>query len=94
MSHEAAPPITVWERPADEVSSGMRVGVRAAVFQISGSDRSAVTLSIQVPGEFSQPIDGRTSATLLLSPDEALGLAAWLREAAAAATESAPPMYG
>ena len=51
-----------------EVASGMRVGVRAAGFQVGGDGRSAVTLSIAVPDSFAQPADGGTSATILLTP--------------------------
>jgi hypothetical protein len=77
----------------DEVASGMLVGIRSAVFSIGGSDRSAVTLSISVPDAFVEKFEGGASATILLNPDEAQGLASRLGEAAAAAFGAAPPMY-
>jgi hypothetical protein len=85
VSGEVPQPRTVWERPADEVASGGRVLLRGAVFQIGGQQRSGVVLTIG--GE------GQDSATVLLNPDEAQGLAVWLREAADAALATAPPMY-
>jgi hypothetical protein len=61
--------------------------LRSAVFQIAGGERSAVVLSLGAgQGE-------ATGATVILNPDEAEGLAAWLREAANAALTAAPPMY-
>jgi hypothetical protein len=87
-------PATVWERPLDEVASGMQVGVRSAVFQVAGDGRSAVTLSISVPDAYARAVEGGTSATILLNPDEARGLSGWLDEAADAALKAAPPMYG
>jgi hypothetical protein len=93
MSTEPTEPQTVWERPVDQVASGMRVGVRGAVFSIGGSERSAVTISISVPDAFMETTESGTSATILLNPDEAQGLASWLREAAATALGAAPPMY-
>lgn len=93
MSGNAPEPETVWEQAPDEVASGMRVGVRAAVFQVGGDSRSAVTLSIAVPDSFAQPANGGTSATILLNPDEARALRIWLEDAAAKALKAAPPMY-
>jgi hypothetical protein len=54
----------------------------------------AVTLSVVVPDGHFNAVDGRVAATLLLNPDEAVGIAEWLREAFRAADEAAPPMYG
>ena len=93
MSSLGTEPQTVWERPPDQVASGMRVGVRSAVFSIGGSGRSTVTLSIHVPDDFARTIEGGVAATVLLTPCEAQGLAEWLREAATAALGAAPPMY-
>ncbi len=87
-------PTTVWERSDDETASGMRLATRAATFSIDGARRSAVTLTMQVPEDFGASTGGSVSATILLNPDEAETLAAWLREASVAATQAAPPMYG
>jgi hypothetical protein len=90
---EGPEPQTVWERPLDEVSSGMRIHVRAAVFSMGDSGRSGVTLTIEVPKGFHEPLleDGR-AATILLNPDEARGLSG-LKDAAGAALDAAPPLY-
>jgi hypothetical protein len=47
-----------------------------------------------VPDGFHGLIDGGgASATLLTTPDEARGFAAWLEQAASAADRVGPPLY-
>jgi hypothetical protein len=55
----------------------------------------AVTLTIRVPQDFfnTVPQDGSGVATILLNPNEARGIAAWLNEAAQAADRVGPPLY-
>lgn len=55
----------------------------------------AVTLTIRVPESLFQVVQQNQSgvATILLNPDEARGIAAWLDEAAQAAERVGPPLY-
>lgn len=78
----------------DGTMSGMRVGVRAATFDVGGEQRSAVTLTVVVPDGHFNAVDGGVAATVLLNPDEAAGIAEWLRDAFLAADSAAPSMYG
>ncbi|TDT15406.1 hypothetical protein BDK89_0976 [Ilumatobacter fluminis] len=78
----------------DDTMSGMRVGVRAATFGVGGEQRSAVMLTVVVSDGHFNVVDGGVAATVLLNPDEAAGIAEWLREAVRAADSAAPPMYG
>ena len=78
----------------DEVASGTRIGLRAAAFKVAGEERSGVVLSVAVPRGFHEPLpDDAVSASVLLNPTEARGLALWLTEAADAAINAAPPLY-
>ena len=87
-------PRTVWQEQ-DSVQSGGGAVVRAAAFSVRDADRGGVTLTVQVPQGFWSQLDGGgASATLLLNPDEARGIAAWLDVAADAADEEGPPLYG
>jgi hypothetical protein len=87
-------PKTVYEK-ADETASGGRIGVRAALFSVGGSPRGGVTLTVHVPAEFAKSFaDGSVSATLMLNPDEGLGIGEWLREAFRAVDHLGPPMFG
>lgn len=89
---ERVEPTTLMEQ-ANETASGMRVGVRAATFDIGGDRRAAVTVTLVVPDGHFNLVEGGVAATILLNPEEALGIAEWLREAFAAADSAAPPMY-
>ena len=86
-------PTTLLEK-ADDTASGMRVGVRAATFDVGGERRAAVTVTLVVPDGHFNVVEGGVAATILLNPDEAIGVAEWLREAFGAADSAAPPMYG
>jgi hypothetical protein len=86
-------PKTLFEKQ-DGVLSGGRVGVRGAEFSVGGRPRGGVTLSVHVPRDFAQSHeDGSVSATLILNPDEGLGIAEWLREAFHAVDQVGPPLY-
>jgi hypothetical protein len=72
----------------------MRIMVRAAAYTISAGARGAVTVTVAVPEGYSAPLDsGGASATILLDPEEALGLREWLREASEAASSVGPGLY-
>jgi hypothetical protein len=85
-------PTTLLEK-ADETASGMRVRVRATTFEVGGGRRAAVTVTLVVPDGHFNVVEGGVAATILLNPDEAIGIAGWLREAFEAADSAAPPMY-
>jgi hypothetical protein len=89
------PPQTLWEQ-VDEVNSGSRIMVRAASMPRGGETCGAVVLTVRVPADFFQVMDTDQSgtATLLLNPNEAAGLAAWLEQAASSAKQAGPPLYG
>lgn len=89
------PPQTLWEQ-VDEVSSGSRVMVRAASMMRGRQPCGAVVLTVRVPTNFFQVIDtdGSGTATLLLNPDEAAGLAGWLQQAVSSAEAAGPLLYG
>lgn len=83
----------MWQEQ-DGVQSGGGGMVRAAAFAIGDGQRGGVTFTVQVPDGFYAPINGGgMSATLLVTPDEARGFAAWLNDAAAAADQVGPPLY-
>jgi hypothetical protein len=87
-------PRTVWQEQ-DGVQSGGGAVVRAAAFSVREADRGGVTLTVQVPQTFWASLDGGgATATLVLNPDEARGIAGWLDAAADAADETGPPLYG
>ena len=65
-----------------------------AAFPVGGIERGGVSLTLQVPAGFFGEIDGGgASATLLLTPQEARGFAAWLDAAAESADAVGPPLY-
>ena len=68
--------------------------MRGAAFPVGGIERGGVCLTLQVPdGLFAAISGGGVSATLLLTPSEARGFAAWLDAAAEAADAVGPPLY-
>ncbi len=84
----------MWQEQ-DGVQSGGGATIRAAAFPVQGEPHGGVTLTVQVPDGFYGPIDGGgMAATLLLNPMEARGFAAWLDQAADAADQAGPPLYG
>ena len=84
----------MWQKQ-DEVQSGGSAMVRGAAFTIAGAERGGVALTVLVTDGGWAALDrGGASATLLLDPDEARGFAAWLEDAADAADEVGPPLYG
>lgn len=85
---------TVWEN-SDGVRSGGMAVVRGAAMPRGHQVCGAVTLTVRVPEGFFQVVeqDGSAAATILLNPDEARGVAAWLAEAADAADQVGPPLY-
>jgi hypothetical protein len=84
---------TIWEQ-SDQVGSGMRLQVTAAAFSVGGQPRGAVTVTVEVPEGYADVLDGGgLLATILLDPEEALGLREWLREAAEAASAVGPGLY-
>ena len=86
-------PRTVWQGQ-DGVASGGGAIVRGAAFPVGGIERGGVSLTLQVPAGFFGEIDGGgASATLLLTPQEARGFAAWLDAAAESADAVGPPLY-
>lgn len=87
-------PETVWER-SDATLAGGQIAVRGATVPHDDGARSVVAVTIRVPASFHQIVeaDGSCTATLLLGPGEALGIGAWMRDAALAADQAAPPLY-
>jgi len=89
-----AEPRTVWQE-RDGVQSGGGAVVRAAAFRVGEIDRGGVTVTLQLPANFWATLGGGgANATLLLNPDEARGIAAWLDAAADTADQAGPPLYG
>jgi len=92
---ESLPPAsTLWEK-SDRTLSGGIVAVRGAVFPQENEVRTAVAVTLRVPAGSFQVVeeDGSCAATLLLGPGEALGISAWLRDAATAADKAGAPLY-
>jgi len=87
-------PQTVWE-DSDGVLSGSLAAVRAAAMARGELICGAVTLTVRVPQDFFNVIqqDGSGVATILLNPNEARRIAAWLDQAAQAADRVGPPLY-
>jgi hypothetical protein len=87
-------PHTVYEE-SDGVLSGGMAAVRAAAMPRGDQMCGAVTLTIRVPNDFFNVVqeDGSGVATILLNPNEARGIGAWLDEAAQAADRVGPPLY-
>lgn len=86
-------PETIWET-TDQVASGSRIAVRAAAFSVASIYRGGVTLTIRVPAEFGRVLaDTTVTATLLLDPTEAAGLAGLLLEASDRAGPIGPGLY-
>jgi hypothetical protein len=84
----------VWEK-SDGLLGGGAVAVRGVALSHSDDVRTAVALSVRVPaGAFQiEEDDGSITATVLLGPDEALGIGAWLRDASQAAKPLGAPLY-
>jgi hypothetical protein len=56
--------------------------------------RGAVAITVHLPAGSAQVAeDGAVTATVLLGPDEALGVVAWIREASEAARTVGPPLF-
>ena len=87
-------PQTVWE-DSDGVLSGSMAVVRGAAMPRGDQMCGAVMLTVRVPEGFFQVVqqDASYAATILLNPNEARGIAAWLDEAAQAADRVGPPLY-
>jgi hypothetical protein len=87
-------PETVWE-DGTELGSGSRTMVRAAAFPLGSTVHGGVTLSCVVPEGFFAPVaGGGASATTLMGAGEARQLAKMLSDAADAAEQQGPPIYG
>jgi hypothetical protein len=87
-------PETVFER-SDVTLAGGQIAVRGATVPHDDGPHSLVAVTVRVPASSFQvvPSDGSVTATLVLSPGEALGIGAWLRDAAVAADQAGPPLY-
>jgi len=88
------PASTFWEK-SDRTLSGGIVSIRGAAFPQETDVRTAVALTLRVPAGTFQVVeeDGSCTATLLLGAGEALGIGAWLRDAATAADKVGAPLY-
>jgi hypothetical protein len=79
---------------AERASSGPAESGPAASDAAVTEERTAVTVTVRArTGQFQVGADGSVTATLLVSPGEALGISAWLREAALAADSSGAPLF-
>lgn len=87
-------PQTVWEK-SDRLLAGGMIAVRGVGVPHAGRTHGAVAVTVLVPAGSYQVVesDGAMTATLLVGPGEALGVSAWLREAAQAADAVGPPLY-
>jgi hypothetical protein len=87
-------PKIAWEK-SDRLLSGSTVAVRAVGLPEGDELRAAVALTLYAPaGSVQVADDGSATVTLLIGPQEALGVSVWLREASIAANEVGPPLYG
>ena len=88
-----AEPKIIWER-SDRLMSGATVAVRGVGLPQDDEVRSAVAITLQVDATSCQVSDdGTVTATLLVAPDEALGVSRWLREAAQSLDDVGPPLF-
>lgn len=88
------PPQIIWEE-SEGLLSGSVVLVRGAAMPEADQVHGAVMLTVRVPEELFEVVreDGSGVATIMLNPDEARGIAAWLDEAAHEADQVGPPLY-
>jgi hypothetical protein len=84
----------VWEK-SDSLLGGGAVAVRGVTLAHGEHVRAAVALSLRVlAGAFQiEEDDGSVTVTVLLGPDEGLGIGAWLRDASQAAKPTGAPLY-
>jgi hypothetical protein len=69
--------------------------VRGAGLPDGDELRSVVSITVNLSPEALQVAsDGSATATILVGPQEALGIGAWLRQAAQAAEQVGPPLFG
>jgi hypothetical protein len=88
----AAQPRIVWEK-SDRLLSGTILAIRAVALPEQDEEHGAVAVTAHVPpGSVRVEDDGAGTVTLLLGPEEALGLSAWLREASQSAETVGPPL--
>ena len=86
-------PEIAWEK-SDRLLSGSTLAVRAVGLPDGEELRSAVAVTLHLPtGSVQIADDGTATCTVLIAPEEALGVSAWLREASTAAAELGPPLY-
>lgn len=90
----STPPQIIWEE-SEGLLSGSVVRVRGAAMGRANQICGAVSLTVRVPEHFFEVVqeDGSGVATLMLNPEEARGIAAWLDEAAHEADQVGPPLY-
>ena len=87
-------PQTVWEK-SDRLLSGGMIAVRAVTVPHDGESKAAVAVTVHISADQASTVDtdGSMTATILVGPGEALGISAWLRQAALAADSVAAPLY-
>ncbi len=82
----------VWEQ-SDRLLSGATVAIRAVALPEDDTTRGAVALTLQLDATQCQVADnGTVTATLLIAPDEALGVSRWLRDASQSVSDL-PPLF-
>jgi hypothetical protein len=87
-------PQIVWEQ-SDRLLSGATLAIRGVGLPEEDELRSVVSITFHVSAESVQvDADGSATATILVGPQEALGISAWLRQASVAADTVGPPLYG
>jgi hypothetical protein len=87
-------PQIVWGK-SDRLLSGGVIAVRGAVLPDGDELRSVVSITVHLgPEALRVAADGSATATILVGPQEALGIGAWLRQAAEAAEQAGPPLFG
>jgi hypothetical protein len=93
MDTSPAPQI-VWEQ-SDRLLSGSMLAVRGVGLPEGDELRSVVSMTFTIGSEaFQVAEDGSATATILVGPQEALGISAWLRQASTAADQVGPPLFG
>jgi len=86
-------PQIAWEK-SDRLLAGSTLAIRSVGLPHEGELRAAVAFSLYVPpGSTQVADDGSATVTVLLGPEEALGVSAWLRQASQAAEVIGPPLY-
>jgi hypothetical protein len=82
----------VWEQ-SDRLLSGATVAVRAVALPEEDQTRAAIAVTLQLDATQCQvSADGTVTATLLIAPDEALGVSGWLRDASVSVRDL-PPLF-